>query len=99
MTVSYSSDSNMRVGAASVDVTPSRPAFLYGYPKVPRTHTGVNDPLMASALYLDDGKEQCLLVAVDLIWLSKRQVAIARARIHGQVGVPIVIRPLATVSR
>ena len=53
-----------------------------------RTSTGVNDPLFATALFLDDGRKQLLLISVDVIWLSKEQVARARRRIHDCTGVP-----------
>lgn len=86
--VSHRNDSKQRAGAAWADVTPSRPVFLFGYPKVPRTSSGTNDPLLATALYLDDGSQRCLFVSVDVIWLSKRQVAKARKRINERVGVP-----------
>ena len=70
-----------RAGAASADITPSKPIFLYGYPNTPRISTRVNDPLLSTALFLNDGVEKCLLISVDVIWLSKRQVASVRERI------------------
>lgn len=78
-----------RAGAVSVDVTLPKPVFLYGYPKTPRISTAVNDPLLATALFLDDGTEKCLLISVDVIWLSKRQVAFVRERIAAHVDVEI----------
>jgi neutral ceramidase len=76
------------VGAHAIDVTPREPTFLYGYPHVPRTSTGVHDPLLASALFVSDGRQAVLFVSVDVIWLSKRQVAAARERIAAATGVP-----------
>lgn len=73
--------SELRVGAAAVDVSPRRPTFLYGYPHVPRLSTGVHDPLLASAIYLDDGQQAVLFVNVDVIWLSKQFVVAVRERI------------------
>ena len=61
-------------GAASADITPPFPVFLYGYPHVPRLSTGVHDSLFATAVYLHDGARQVLIVSVDIIWLSKLQV-------------------------
>jgi neutral ceramidase len=69
------------VGAHAVDVTPRKPTFLYGYPHVERISTGVHDPLLASAMYVDDGERAVLFVSVDVIWLSKAFVASARAKI------------------
>ncbi len=76
-----------RAGAATADITPSKPVFLYGYPHVPRISTGVSDLLLASALFLDDGIERCLLISVDVIWLSKRQVAAVRKKIASCVDI------------
>lgn len=76
----------LAVGAHAVDVTPRRPTFLYGYPHVPRTSTGVHDPLMASAMYLHDGQREVLFVCVDVIWVSKQLVAAARERIQAAIG-------------
>lgn len=74
------------VGAEAVDVTPRGPMFLYGYPHAPRISTGVNDPLLASAMYLSDRRVRVLFVSVDVIWLSKAMVANARAQIAEQTG-------------
>jgi neutral ceramidase len=74
-------------GGASFDITPPKEAFLYGYPHEPRISMGVNDPLLASALYLDDGTTAVLFVQVDLIWLPKGLVAEARAQIASRTGV------------
>jgi hypothetical protein len=50
--------------------------------------TGVHDPLYATGLFLDDGDQKALLVSVDVIWLSKRQIGDARRRIQEVTGVP-----------
>lgn len=76
------------VGAFAVDISPEEPTFLYGYPHVPRTSTGIHDPLLASAIYLNDGSQAVVFVNVDIIWLSKRQVGNARKRIAAEIGVP-----------
>lgn len=77
-----------RAGAAARDITPVGSVSLYGYPGVKRRSTGVHDALLASALYLDDGRHETVFVAVDLIWLAKRDVAEARRRIEAVVGIP-----------
>ena len=74
-------------GSAWRDITPSKSTFLYGYPQVWRLSTGVHDELLASALYLANDETQIILVQVDVIWLSKSQVADARARITDRTGV------------
>jgi neutral ceramidase len=77
-----------RAGAAQVDVSPESPLFLYGYPHVPRFSTGVHDPLMASAMFLDDGRCPLLILAADVILLTKATTARVRERIAAQCGVP-----------
>jgi neutral ceramidase len=44
----------LRAGAASRDISPTRPMFLFGYAHVPRLSNGTHDPLLVAALYLHD---------------------------------------------
>jgi len=74
-------------GAAAIDITPRFPVFLYGYPHVMRESTGTHNPLFATALFLDDGEHQGFVISVDVIWLSKQQVARTRRRIADATGV------------
>ncbi len=74
-------------GGASFDITPPNATFLYGYPHTPRLSTGILNPLLASALYLDNGSTAVLFIEVDLIWLPKYLVANARAQIAARTGV------------
>ena len=48
--------SQLVAGACASDITPVEPLFLFGYPHVERVSTGMHDPLLASALYLFDGR-------------------------------------------
>jgi hypothetical protein len=59
----------LNAGAATVDITPEDSQFLFGYPHVPRFSTGVHDPLLSCALYLDDGRTSLLFVANDVIYV------------------------------
>ena len=43
--------SELWIGAATADITPANPQFLFGYPHVPRVSTGVHDQLLSSALF------------------------------------------------
>jgi neutral ceramidase len=79
----------LTAGGAWRDITPPGSFFLYGYPHVPRSSNGVHDPLLASALYFADGATQVVIVQADVIWLSKAQVADARARISERTGVAV----------
>lgn len=69
-------------------MTPVTSQFLYGYPHVPRISTGVHTPLYVSAMYLSDGAQATLLMAADVIFLTKQQVAEARDRITAATNVP-----------
>lgn len=80
--------SGLSAGAAISDITPKNPQFLWGYPHVERTSTGVHDPLLASALCLDDGTRQTLFIGCDILMFSKSLAARARARITAATGIP-----------
>ena len=75
-------------GAATADITPDDPQFLFGYPHVRRYSTGVHDPLLSSALFLSDGKTSLLLVANDVIYVSRDTARRVRERIERETGVP-----------
>ncbi len=62
----------MQAGAARRDITPRDPVFLVGYPHVERMSTGVHDPLEASAVCLSDGSRGILLLALDVLFLTRR---------------------------
>jgi hypothetical protein len=79
---------NIRAGASFRDITPKEPHFLFGYPFVERTSTGVHDPLLSSALYLTDGKEQVLFISNDIIYVDKNTVSRIRQAIFEKKGVP-----------
>src|SRR5690606_5996222 len=70
------------------DITPVGSVFLYGYPHVKRWSTGVHDPLLCSALYLRQGDNATLLLANDLIAVSKSLVADVRRRISQARNLP-----------
>lgn len=57
--------------AAAMDITPQDPQFLDGYPHVKRISTGVDTPLFASALYLENGPGKHLLISLDLLFVEK----------------------------
>ncbi len=80
--------SGLLAGAATADITPRGPQFLYGYPHVPRTSTGVHDPLQGGALYLSDGRASLLLCSADVIFIGKDLAARVRARIEAAAGIP-----------
>ncbi|BBO31257.1 neutral/alkaline non-lysosomal ceramidase N-terminal domain-containing protein [Lacipirellula parvula] len=75
-------------GAAAVDISPTRSLFLFGYPNVERNSTGVNDPLLCSALYLSDGNVAQLFVACDVIFVERGLALRAKACIERATGIP-----------
>ena len=78
----------IKAGAAAVDITPKDSQFLFGYPHVERYSTGVHDPLLSSALFLSDGKTELMIIANDIVSVSKESVACIRRRILEKTGVP-----------
>ncbi|HOE95703.1 MAG TPA: neutral/alkaline non-lysosomal ceramidase N-terminal domain-containing protein [Candidatus Sumerlaeota bacterium] len=76
----------LRAGAAQTEITPRRPMFLFGYPHVERTSTGVNDPLLASALYLETGGGRLLLLSVDLCCVTREITERVRAGLRDAAG-------------
>ncbi|MDD4889242.1 MAG: neutral/alkaline non-lysosomal ceramidase N-terminal domain-containing protein, partial [Phycisphaerae bacterium] len=79
---------SLNAGAAVADITPARPAFLFGYPHVARYSTGIHDRLLSSALYLSDGRTPLLFVANDVIYVGKASAERVRRRITERTGVP-----------
>ena len=78
----------LHAGAAVADITPTDAQFLFGYPHVNRYSTGVNDPLLSTALYLSDGATQAILVANDAIFVPRESAGRVRAAINAATGVP-----------
>lgn len=72
-----------------VDITPSKSAFLYGYPHVPRMSTGTHDPLECAALYLEGPEGTALFLANDLIYFPRDFARRVRERIAAATGVPV----------
>ena len=78
----------LHAGAAVADITPTDAQFLFGYPHVNRYSTGVNDPLLSTALYLSDGATHAILVANDAIFVPRESAGRVRAAINAATGVP-----------
>ena len=81
------STATLHAGAATVDVTPPGSVFLFGYPHVPRMSTGVHDPLECAALYLKREGTEVLLLANDIIFVSKSHTREIRRRIRERTGI------------
>ncbi len=83
----FAVESNLRAGAAKVDITPAK---VEDYEVIGhrRKVTGVRDPLRAGVLILDDGETKAAIVTTDLINAYQPFVELARARIETETGVP-----------
>ena len=75
-------------GAATANITPLNHQFLFGYPFVERTSEGVNDWLLCSALYLENGDNQTLMISNDVIFINKTSTARIRKVVSEKTGVP-----------
>lgn len=80
-------DNKLFAGAAQVDISPKDSQFLFGYPHVERYSTGINDPLLSSALYLSDGRTAAIIIANDIVFVSKKSAQLIRERIAAQTGI------------
>jgi hypothetical protein len=80
--------SGFSAGAAQVDITPKGSVGMTGYMLREGPSNGVLDPLFARALYLEQGKNQSLLISCDLLGLSRENVSQARLKIQAATGIP-----------
>jgi neutral ceramidase len=84
---SHQPDVILQAGATSINITPPSPVFLFGYPQVARTSTGVHDGLECAALYLKSGTQEVLFLANDLIFIPKSCAAAIRRRLFERTGI------------
>jgi len=75
-----------KIGVASATITPFLDIPLEGY-YYPRMPDGVHDDLHAKALVIDDGHDQVVLVACDLVGISREAVEEARRQISARCGI------------
>jgi neutral ceramidase len=77
---------DLRVGAASVDITPPVGTPMAGY-YAERLSRGVHDPLFAKAIVLESGGKRAALVSLDLISTPMALVREARREIEKSSGI------------
>ena len=77
----------LTAGAAVRDISPKTGVALYGYPHVERIATGIHDPLLASALTLDNGDTRLVLVALDILFLAPPAARDMRRRVARQLDI------------
>lgn len=74
-------------GAATRDISPRKPMFLFGYPHVERISTGIHDPLLATALALRTSSCQLILIALDILFIDRATTGVVREAIARRTGV------------
>ena len=77
----------MLVGVAREAINPELGHSLCGYGFYP--NTGVHDDISVTALFLDDGSRQAILLSYDLIGLRAGTLATIRRSVSQATGVPI----------
>jgi hypothetical protein len=78
----------LRAGTARTIVTPPLGTYLIGYADRSSGCKSVHDELTATALALDDGARQLLLIALDMLVLNELIVARVREGILARWGIP-----------
>ncbi len=76
----------LKAGSAVADITPVNSQFLFGYPHVERYSTGVKNPLLSSALFLDNGSKKIMFIANDIIFVDKALSGRVRSKIASVTG-------------
>jgi Neutral/alkaline non-lysosomal ceramidase, N-terminal len=66
--------------AATIDITPAKPAYLAGY-AIARKSDSVHDRLTARCLVVDDGKTRLAFVSCDLIGIPRFNTLLIRSQI------------------
>ncbi len=61
----------LKAGVAQFDISPKLGVQLAGYPHCPRENTGVHDPLHATVIFMDNGKQKYAMVSLDLLYVGK----------------------------
>jgi len=83
----FAVQSNLRAGAAKVDITPAETTGVWvtGHR---REVQGVRDPLRAGVLVLDDGETKAAIITLDTIGAWEELVKPAREQIEKATGIP-----------
>jgi hypothetical protein len=77
----------LQAGVAVADVTPPVPYRMCGYFEE-RVSTGVKDPLLAKAIYFEQGETAAALVFCDLIGVPRQVTAAARLQASEALKIP-----------
>jgi neutral ceramidase len=79
--------SNLRAGAAKVDITPAETKGVWVTGHRREVH-GVRDPLRAGVLVLDDGETKAAIITLDTIGAWEELVKPAREQVEKETGIP-----------
>lgn len=79
---------SFQAGAAVRSINPPEGAVLFGYPHVERISTGVHDPLLVSAVYLQDDARRAVLISLDLLFLDPPTARSIRGAVAAETSVP-----------
>ena len=77
----------VRMGAAKVNITPAVPVPMSGYDSRKLPFSGVHDELFATALYFRSQENSLLLITADVIGYSSWFVAETREMISNRIGI------------
>ncbi|MGC8833015.1 MAG: neutral/alkaline non-lysosomal ceramidase N-terminal domain-containing protein [Armatimonadota bacterium] len=78
----------LKVGAASLDITPANPCHLSGYAARQQPSIGVHDPVFAKAVVMDDGGAKVAVVSCDLLGFTPAFSDRLRERLREEAGIP-----------
>jgi len=84
---SLADDEPLRVGVATVEITPGDNYPMSGYYHE-RLSTGVKDPLQAKALVFRQGNQAAAMVVCDLIGIAADLTAAVRKQVSEKTGIP-----------
>lgn len=77
---------NIRIGWSEVSITPSRPISIHGQLYF-RASQYVHDPVSATALALENGEEQCIMVSMDIGAMHPPYVKAIQESVDGVEGI------------
>lgn len=72
----------MKIGWAKQDITPPIPSYMAGYEDRKAKAQGINDPLFAKALVIEDNSgKMAAIISLDLLFISKAQTKVIREKV------------------
>lgn len=74
-------------GFSETNITPGQPVILSGYGGRDDPFESVHDDIYAQAMYLQQGKEEALVITSDLIGHSHENVDLLKAKINEETGI------------